>query len=60
MVGMSPQTLGRWLLGYDHGRRDEERRHEKPLWQPQYAPDDDEGVLLGFRDLVEAAQLFGD
>ena len=54
MVGMSPQTLRRWLRGYDHGRHVEERRHEKPLWQPQYTPDDDEGVLLGFRDLVEA------
>lgn len=48
MVGMRPLTLRRWLLGYDH---DEKR--EDPLWRPQYEPDDD-GVLLGFRDLVEA------
>ena len=54
MVGMSPQTLRRWLRGYDHGRKGEEPRHEEPLWQPQYTPDDDDGVLLGFRDLVEA------
>ena len=54
MVGMSPQTLRRWLRGYDHARKGEELRYEKPLWQPQYAPDEDNGVLLGFRDLVEA------
>lgn len=53
MVGMSPQTLRRWLLGYDHGTSGGERRHEQPLWHPQYTPDDD-GVLLGFHDLVEA------
>jgi uncharacterized protein (DUF433 family) len=54
MVGMSPQTLRRWLIGYDHARKGEALRHEKPLWRPQYAPDEDDGVLLGFRDLVEA------
>ena len=54
MVGMSPQTLRRWLLGYHHGRKGEQVRHERPLWRPQYTPDDDDGVLLGFRDLVEA------
>jgi uncharacterized protein (DUF433 family) len=54
MVGMSPQTLRRWLLGYDHARKGEQVRHEKPLWRPQYTPDEDDGVLLGFRDLVEA------
>lgn len=54
MVGMSPQTLRRWLVGYDHARRGEELRHEKPLWQPQYEPDGEDGLLLGFRDLVEA------
>ena len=51
---MSPQTLRRWLLGYDHGAKGEMRQHQNPLWQPQYDPDDDDGVLLGFRDLVEA------
>lgn len=54
IVGMRPQTLRRWLLGYDHGKMDEELRHESPLWRPQYAPTEDEGVLLGFRDLIEA------
>ena len=53
MVGMSPQTLRRWLRGYYHAGRGEEFRHEKPLWHPQYAPDEDDGLLLGFRDLIE-------
>ena len=53
MVGMSPQTLRRWLRGYDHARKGELLRHERPLWQPQYEIDEDEGVFLGFRDLVE-------
>ncbi|MEZ0132128.1 MULTISPECIES: DUF433 domain-containing protein [Novosphingobium] len=48
MVGMSPATLRRWLLGYQH-----HDKAEAALWKPQYTPDD-EGVLLGFRDLVEA------
>lgn len=48
MVGMRPATLRRWLLGYDH-----DEKQESPLWRPQYDPDDD-GMLLGFRDLVEA------
>lgn len=48
MVGMHPATLRRWLLGYQH-----DGRIEPALWKPQYAPDED-GVLLGFRDLVEA------
>jgi uncharacterized protein (DUF433 family) len=49
MVGMQPSTLRRWLLGYEH-----HTTREAPLWRPQYDPADDEGVLLGFRDLVEA------
>ncbi|RXD01709.1 DUF433 domain-containing protein [Sphingomonas sp. UV9] len=49
MVGMRPATLRRWLMGYDH-----DAKHEDPLWRPQYDPADDDGVLLGFRDLVEA------
>jgi uncharacterized protein (DUF433 family) len=52
MVGMQAQTLRRWLLGYDHPFKGE-NRHEDPLWRPQYTPDED-GVLLGFRDLIEA------
>ena len=54
MLHMSPQTLRRWLRGYGHARKGEELRHEEALWQPQYAPDEHDGVLLGFRDLVEA------
>lgn len=49
MVGMQPATLRRWLLGYNH-----DTKHEEPLWQPQYDAEDDAGVLLGFRDLIEA------
>ncbi|MFT4057183.1 MAG: DUF433 domain-containing protein [Novosphingobium sp.] len=54
MVGMSAQTLRRWLLGYDHKDKDAQVRHEPALWQPQYEPEASDGVLLGFRDLVEA------
>ena len=49
MVGMRPATLRRWLLGYAH-----DVKHEAPLWRPQYQSDGDDGVLLGFRDLIEA------
>jgi uncharacterized protein (DUF433 family) len=53
MVGMSAQTLRRWLVGYDHGERGQPVRHEEALWRPQYEIGDD-GMLLGFRDLIEA------
>lgn len=49
MIGMQPGTLRRWLLGYEH-----HTKYEKPLWEPQYDAKGDAGVLLGFRDLVEA------
>lgn len=48
MIGMQAVTLRRWLLGYEHGGKIEPR-----LWQPQYAASE-EGLFLGFRDLVEA------
>lgn len=48
MVGMNAGTLKRWLVGYDH-----DGKNEPELWKPQYAVGDD-GLLLGFRDLVEA------
>lgn len=48
MVGMSPATLRRWLVGYVHDGRSEEA-----LWHPQYTHHE-EGILLGFRDLIEA------
>lgn len=54
MVGMSPQTLRRWLLGSEHAVRENEVVRERPLRQPQDAIDEDDGVLLGFRDLVDA------
>lgn len=52
MVGMSQSTLRRWLLGYEH-----DSKPELALWHPQYEPDED-GVLLGFRDLVEARIVY--
>lgn len=48
MVGMNAATLKRWLIGYDH-----DGKREAELWRPQYAIGD-EGLLLGFRDLIEA------
>lgn len=52
LVGMNAKTLRRWILGYEYSAGDEDRR-QPALWRPQYAPDEDE-VLLGFRDVVEA------
>jgi uncharacterized protein (DUF433 family) len=49
MVGMRPGTLRRWLLGYEH-----HAKREDPLWRPQYDAGEDDGILLGFRDLIEA------
>jgi len=49
MIGMQPTTLRRWLRGYGH-----DGKREPKLWAPQYAPDDDDGLYLGFRDLIEA------
>jgi uncharacterized protein (DUF433 family) len=54
MVGMNPQTLRRWLLGYDHAKKDGPVHRERPLWQSQYATSEADEVLLGFRDLIEA------
>src|SRR3546814_16319309 len=53
LVGMGAQTLRRWLLGYDHKDKDAQVRHEPALWRPQYDPEEADGVLLGFRDLIE-------
>jgi uncharacterized protein (DUF433 family) len=49
---MQPKTLRRWLYGYDYDHGSGERE-QPPLWQSQYDVDED-GALLGFRDLVEA------
>ncbi len=54
MVGMAPKTLRRWLIGYDHNSPNNPIKHEPPLWTPQYDPHADDGVYLGFRDLIEA------
>lgn len=49
MVGMESSTLRRWLRGYaHHGKR------ESPLWLPQHSTEQDDELLLGFRDLIEA------
>lgn len=56
MLGMNAQTLRRWLVGYKHGR-DGNQQYEKPLWKPQYPSDDEGGVLLGFRDLIQARMI---
>ena len=48
MIGMHSATLRRWLQGYVHGGTAERR-----LWTPQHEANDD-GLLLGFRDLIEA------
>src|SRR3546814_10553159 len=53
MVGMGAQSLRRWLLGYDHKHKDAQVRHEPARWRPQYDPEEADGVLLGFRDLIE-------
>ena len=52
LLHMQPVTLRRWLYGYDYEHESEQRR-QPPLWQSQYAGEQD-GPLLGFRDLVEA------
>jgi uncharacterized protein (DUF433 family) len=56
LLGMQPVTLRRWLYGYDyyhHGTSCE----QPPLWRPQYDVEND-GQLLGFRDLIEARIVY--
>ena len=53
MIGMRPVTLRRWLMGYEH-----EGKVEPRLWAPQHHFEDDE-LMLGFRDLVEARVVHG-
>src|ERR1019366_6915161 len=48
---ISPQTIRRWLRGYDYGKG-AKRRHSQPLWVPDYTNDDDT-IELSFRDLIE-------
>lgn len=55
LTGLAPGSLKRWLFGYKY-RRDDEDRHQDPLWRPQYGVDQEEPVL-GFRDLIEARMV---
>lgn len=49
MIAMHPRNLHRWVAGYQHhGKR------EAPLWLPQHMIEDDEPIVIGFRDLIEA------
>lgn len=42
-------TVARWLYGYEH-----DGKFSKPLWQPDYAPiEDDPALEVSFRDLIE-------
>jgi uncharacterized protein (DUF433 family) len=49
---VSPQTIKRWLRGYDYSIDRGVIRHSAPLWVPDYANDDDT-IELSFRDLIE-------
>lgn len=54
MLSMQNQKLRRWLLGYKwKDKKSDKITETKPLWFGQYETNDD-GVFLGFRDLVEA------
>ncbi len=53
MIGMPNQSLYRWLRGYEWKDQSQNVRKSDPLWAAQYEISD-EGVFLGFRDLVEA------
>jgi uncharacterized protein (DUF433 family) len=52
LLRMQSSTLKRWLYGYDYNHHGIEYQ-QPPLWQPQYDTEQN-GQLLGFRDLVEA------
>ncbi len=54
LVGEDARTVRRWLKGYSWKYRDG-RHTSGPLWQLQYAQDEDLGQerVLGFRDLLE-------
>jgi uncharacterized protein (DUF433 family) len=49
---ISPQTIRRWLSGYDYLAGNGVKRHSEPLWVPDYA-NDDNTIELSFRDLIE-------
>jgi uncharacterized protein (DUF433 family) len=55
LVGMTPARLRRWIYGYEY----EGGEGSQPaLWHPQYDPEDD-GQLIGFRDLIETRIVEG-
>src|SRR6266700_3525080 len=49
---ISPQTIRRWLRGYDYSTGHGVRKESEPLWVLDYANDDDI-IELSFRDLIE-------
>lgn len=49
MIAMHPRNLHRWVAGYQH-----HGKQEAPLWFPQHAAEDNEPIVIGFRDLIEA------
>lgn len=50
LLRMTPTRLRRWLYGYDY---DSGEGSQPALWHPQYDAEND-GQLIGFRDLIEA------
>lgn len=54
LVGARSRTVRRWLKGYSR-RHGEGRRASAPLWDLQYAADEELGdeQVLGFHDLLE-------
>jgi uncharacterized protein (DUF433 family) len=52
LLSVSPQTLRRWLYGYEYNHAGD-RVSQAALWNPQYDAETD-GALLGFQDLIEA------
>lgn len=52
LLQMQPVTLRRWLYGYEYDH-DGQPCEQPPLWNAQYDSEQD-GQLLGFRDLIEA------
>src|SRR3546814_19014332 len=55
LLHMQAVTLRRWLCGYDYDREDGVHQ-QPPLWRAQYEAHKG-GLLLGFRDLVEAKNV---
>lgn len=52
LVGASPRSVRRWLLGYERKYRGEIRRSE-PLWRTQLEDESLPGNPIGFHDLLE-------